>query len=97
VNGRELPAAEWLVWSQIVGAPIQRGRYWLDARGDAGYEGNPTPTVNLYAAAAQNRQGSGAGGGDNFWSSRFSAGNSNASNTQGYVSVPGYGPVGYGF
>ncbi|MEZ5148522.1 MAG: hypothetical protein R2759_15995 [Bacteroidales bacterium] len=26
-----------------------------------------------------------------------SAGNSNADNTQGYVSVPGYGPVGYGF
>lgn len=36
-------------------------------------------------------------GGENFWSTRFSAGNSNAQNTQGYVSVPGHGPVGNGF
>ena len=41
--------------------------------------------------------GGSGGGGDNFWSSMLGAGNSNADNTQGYVSVPGYGPVGYGF
>ena len=40
--------------------------------------------------------GGGGGGGDNFWSSRFSAGNSN-NQGQGYVSVPGHGPIGYGF
>lgn len=95
VNGRHLPQGEWLVWSQILGYWIMPGRYWLDAYGNAGYEGNPIPTTNLYTATQQN--GAGGGGGDNFWTSRFSAGNSNAGNTQGYVSVPGHGPVGYGF
>jgi len=93
VNGRELPQAEWIVWSQILGYYIQQGSYWLDQSGNAGYAGVPYPLVNLYSAALQNSYGTG-GSGDNFWSSRFSAGNSNAGNTQGYVSVPGYGPVG---
>lgn len=97
VNGRELPQPEWLIWSYMLGYPIQMGNYWLDAQGNAGYVGNPVPTVNLFVAAAQNAYGGRGGSGDNFWSSRFSAGNSNADNTQGYVSVPGHGPVGYGF
>jgi hypothetical protein len=99
VNGRELPQNEWLVWSALLGYPIQRGSYWLDAKGNAGYVGNPTPTVNLYAAArAQQYRHRGAGrGSDNFWSTRFSAGNSDRGGTRGYVSVPGHGPVGYGF
>ncbi|MBT8080943.1 MAG: hypothetical protein KJO56_00810 [Gammaproteobacteria bacterium] len=97
VNGRELPQEEWLIWSYMLGYPIQMGNYWLDAQGNAGYVGNPIPTVNLFAASMQNSYGGQGGGGDNFWSSRFSAGNSNADNTQGYVSVPGHGPVGYGF
>ena len=97
VNGRELPQSEWVIWSYMLGAPIQMGAYWLDAQGNAGYVGNPIPTVNLFMAAMQNSYQGQGGGGDNFWSSRFSAGNSNADNTQGYVSVPGHGPVGYGF
>lgn len=97
VNGRELPQSEWLIWSYMLGYPIQMGAYWLDAQGNAGYVGNPNPTVNLFVAASQNAYQGQGGSGDNFWSSRFSAGNSNASNTQGYVSVPGHGPVGYGF
>ncbi len=97
VNGRELPQAEWLIWSYMLGTPIQMGAYWLDAQGNAGYVGNPIPTVNLFVAASQNAYYGQGGSGDNFWSSRFSAGNSNAGNTQGYVSVPGHGPVGYGF
>ena len=96
VNGRELPQNEWLVWSTLLGAPIQRAAYWLDAQGNAGYEGNPTPTVNLYAASQRNRYRN-QGGADNFWTSRFSAGNSDRGGTRGYVSVPGHGPVGYGF
>ena len=32
-----------------------------------------------------------------FSSTRFSPGNLNADNSQGYVSVPGYGPVDYRF
>ena len=101
VNGRQLPQAEWLVWSQLLGYMIQPGRYWLDENGNAGTEGNPTPTENLYLAAQRNAYSGGgaggAGGGDNFWSSRFSAGNYDSGNQRGYVSVPGHGPVGYGF
>lgn len=96
INGRELPAVEASVWSAMLGAPIQPGRYWMDGMGNAGYEGSPLAVVNLFAAARQNGVGA-AGGGDNFWSSRFSAGNFDQGNARGYVSVPGHGPVGYGF
>jgi hypothetical protein len=96
VNGRELPQLEWAVWSQLLGYVIQPGRYWLDENGNAGYEGNPIPTENLYMAA-QHNYSDGSGGGDNIWSTRFSAGNYDSNNQRGYVSVPGYGPVSYGF
>ena len=97
VNGRELPQSEWLIWSYMLGAPIQIGAYWLDEQGNAGYEGSAVPLVNLYVAAQQNAYAGEGGGGDNFWSTRFSAGNFDSGNTRGYVSVPGHGPVGYGF
>jgi len=101
VNRRQLPQSEWIVWSTVLGAAIQPGRYWLDAKGNAGYEGDPTPTVNLYVAAAQNAQsraGGGARGGDNGWHTRFSSGNYNDDNSVGYVSVPGVGVIGsYGY
>ena len=95
INGRELPQGEWMVWSYMLGTPILAGSYWLDASGNAGYAGSPMPIVNLYAAARQNSYNGQGGSGDNFWSSRFSAGNSDGD--RGYVSVPGHGPVGYGF
>lgn len=97
INGREIPQNEWLVWSYILGYWIQPGSYWLDDMGNAGYEGNPVPVVNLFLAGQQNAYSGGGGSGDNFWSSRFSAGNYDSGNQRGYVSVPGYGPVGYGF
>jgi hypothetical protein len=97
VNRRELPQSEWAVWSYIIGSWIQPGAYWLDHNGNAGYEGNPIPTINLYVAAQQNAYRGQGGSGDNFWSTRFSAGNYDSGNQRGYVSVPGYGPVGYGF
>ena len=97
VNGRELPQLEWLIWSYMLGYPIQVGSYWLDEKGNAGYEGNPQPLVNLYSAAQQNAYSGQGGSGDNFWSTRFSAGNSDSGNQRGYVSVPGHGPIGYGF
>jgi len=81
-----------------VGSWIKPGEYWLDAQGNAGYEGNPAPVINLYPLPRQNscrRQG--RSGGDNFWSSRFCAGDSDAYNSRGYVNVPRYGSVGYGF
>lgn len=92
INGRELTRGEWVLLSSLVGTPVMPGRYWLDASGNAGLEGSPIPLVNLMIAAQR-----GVGGGDNFWSTRFSAGNCDAGNTCGYVSVPGVGPVGYGF
>lgn len=97
VNGRELHQSEWAVWSYMLGYWIQPGNYWLDEQGNAGYVGNSLPVVNLYMAAQQNAYQGQGGNGDNFWSSRFSAGNYDAGNQQGYVSVPGHGPVGYGF
>lgn len=97
VNGRELPQLEWAVWSYIIGYYIQPGSYWLDGNGNVGYQGSNIPVLNLFEIARKNAYSGKGGAGDNFWSTRFSAGNSNADNTQGYVSVPGYGPVGYGF
>ena len=94
INGRELPQLEWVVWSQVLGYWIQMGSYWFDDKGNAGYEGNPTPVVNLYYAASQNGYQGNSGGGDNFWSTRFSAGNSYGGT--GYVSLPGGGMVSYG-
>jgi len=97
VNKRELPQLEWAIWSYILGYYIPAGSYWLDAQGNVGNEGSGIPVVNLFMAAQKNSYSGKGNGGDNFWSSRFGAGNSNADNSQGYVSVPGYGPVGYGF
>ncbi len=97
VNGRELPQLEWAVWSYLLNYYIQPGSYWLDAKGNVGYEGYDVVVVNLFVAARQNSYSGKGSGGDNFWSTRFSAGNSSQDNSQGYVSVPGYGPVGYGF
>ena len=101
VNGRHLPYAEWATWSHLMGYLILPGRYWLDGQGNAGFEGNPMPTDNLYLAAQRNSyqsgQSGGGGGGDNTWSTRFSAGNYDSGGSRGYVSVPGHGPVGYGF
>ena len=96
VNGRELPQAEWVVWSQVLGYWIQQGSYWFDSNGNAGYVGNPTPVVNLYSAASQNAYSGNSAEGGGFWSTRFSAGNSYAGNQTGYVSLPGGGVVGYG-
>jgi hypothetical protein len=97
LNGRNLPQSEVMVFSAIWGTYIEPARYWLDGQGNVGYEGVPIPVGNLYSQmAARAMGGGGAGGGDNFWNTRFSAGNYNADNTSGYVSVPGVGPVGYG-
>lgn len=97
INGRELPQQEWAIWSYIIGNYILPGSYWFDSNGNVGYEGNNIPVLNMFVIARQNSYSGKGSGGDNFWSSRFGAGNSNADNSQGYVSVPGYGPVGYGF
>jgi hypothetical protein len=74
----------------------------------AGYRGNLTANGNAFdlRGIVQNGLHTGTFGDDldallfqddNFWSTRFSAGNYDSGNQRGYVSVPGHGPVGYGF
>jgi len=94
INGRELTGTEVGYISRLLDTPAIPGRYWLDAFGNCGIEGIMIPLVNFYEVS---RARFGAGGGDNFWSSHFGAGNFDSGNTRGYVSVPGHGPVGYGF
>ena len=94
MNGRNLTAVEVNYIAMLLQTPAMPGRYWLDAYGNCGIEGLPVPLVNFYDVS---RMRFGSGGGDNFWSSHFSAGNYDSGNTRGYVSVPGHGPVGYGF
>ena len=91
-NGRELTRSEVAIVESLIHTTAPPGRYWFAANGNVGLEGSIIPLVNLAATG-----GSSGGRGDSFWSTHFSAGNSNADNSQGYVSVPGYGPVGYGF
>jgi hypothetical protein len=97
INGRELHMMDVLALQQMVA--VLPGRYWLDAYGNCGYEGGPA-LGNLYqlaqTAAMARGSGGGGGNGDNFWFSRFSAGNYDPNSGSGYVSVPGYGPVGFG-
>jgi hypothetical protein len=53
VNGREIHPDE-LQYLRALFGPVHRARYWLNARGIAGYEGGP-PQFNLVAAAQQSR------------------------------------------
>lgn len=90
INGRELHGQD-LAALQSLSGYIAPGKYWMDVHFNAGIEGGPA-LVNYKSLATLRNRGS-----DNFWSSRYSAGNSNADNSQGYVNVPGHGPVGYGY
>lgn len=61
VNGREIHPRE-LAYLQALYGPVNLGRYWLDARGIAGYEGGPAQ-FDLRAAAMSRgaRQNAGYG------------------------------------
>lgn len=62
INGRHLPQQDVIALQRLTG-PIQRGQYWLDAQGNAGFIGGPT-LVNLRSLAQSKglyRQGSGVG------------------------------------
>ena len=63
VNGRRLPSVELQYLQRLFGV-ILPGRYWLDATGNAGFEGGPA-LVNLAAAARQAQGGSRGYGGWN--------------------------------
>ncbi len=94
VNGREIDATDYVSLAYILGGWIQPGRYWLDGVGNYGYEGYDFPVGNLYVLMV-GAQGGGSGG-DNHWSTRFSAGNYNADNSAGYVQCPDGTFVSYG-
>jgi len=57
VNGRELHALDVAGLQQIT--PVAPGRYWVNALGFCGYEGNPIPLLNLAALAEAARAKSG--------------------------------------
>jgi hypothetical protein len=59
VNGREIHPRE-LSYLQGLYGSVGAGRYWLDARGIAGYEGGP-PQFDLRAAAMSRRSQGSAG------------------------------------
>jgi hypothetical protein len=92
LNGRELNLREALTIQATFGA-VYRGRWWLDGRtGSWGMEGNPMPLGNIVASLRAQRATGRSG--DNFWSSRLAAGNSNGD--CGYVNVGGGQIVGTG-
>jgi hypothetical protein len=59
INGREIHPAERAYLEYLIGAAIAPGRYFLDADGNAGVEGQE-PTINLAVAAQQRRGGGGS-------------------------------------
>ncbi len=69
INGRELPQFDLIMLTRLIGF-IVPGRYYLDANGNAGFEGGP-PLANLIAAS---RQAQRAGGGDLWYSAANNAG-----------------------
>jgi hypothetical protein len=60
INGRQLHIQDALALQALLGA-VYPGRYWVDAQGNAGFEGGP-PLVNL-VVVARARAAQGAGGG----------------------------------
>ena len=57
VNGRELHPMDVTALQRIT--VVQPGRFWVDAIGNCGYEGNPQPIVNLVQLANAARTASG--------------------------------------
>lgn len=62
VNNRQLQPSEVLYLSNLVGAPLQVGRYFVDGQGNAGVEGGPV-LINLVQAANSRRAATGGNGG----------------------------------
>ncbi len=67
INGREISQQEYMFLYSIFGQVIP-GRYWINAQGIGGIEGQPTPMFNIVAAAQQAAamQGGGAYGGGQY-------------------------------
>jgi hypothetical protein len=91
VNGREIHAYDLLALQQVTG-PIMPGRYFIDSRGLAGFEGGP-PLWNLAAMAAQSH---GGGDGSNTWQSRLTGASGFSDGHTGAVFLPNGGIVSTG-
>jgi hypothetical protein len=63
INGRQLPDSDVIALMQM-GIPVQQGRWWVDAFGNAGAEGGP-PLFNLRVMAQQALRT--RGGGDSIY------------------------------
>ena len=68
INGREIHPADARVLWQYTGYPPRRGRYWVDAQGNFGYE-RGAMIGNLHALA----RAKGGAGGQKSWTSRVDA------------------------
>ena len=101
INGRQMQQSEAVVLARLFGYPQPiPGKYWLDANGDLGILGYALPFGNVYFAISQSQVSRNTSG-SNFWTQGlYSGGNyytgSNGRPSQGYVSVPGYGPISHG-
>lgn len=65
INGRELHPGDVQALQALLGTRVLPGRWWVDAMGNAGYEGGPA-LMNLHAIARQNSRG---GGGNPYYRS----------------------------
>lgn len=61
LNGRQVPASEMQFYNLLLGH-IQPGRYWLDAQGNVGFEGQPAVANLVVAAVAAGVTTNGGGG-----------------------------------
>lgn len=100
-NGRQLQKAEAFYIAKIFGynSPVP-GQYWLEANGNIGFKGYALAFGNIYSAIARSHRNRPSNS-KNFWSSGlYSGGNyytgGGGQPSVGYVSVPGYGPIGHG-
>lgn len=104
INNRQLQSNEAIQLANLFGyyKPVP-GRYWMNSNGDIGVEGYGYAIGNIYMAIAiaQRTRANWSTQSGNLWSSGLSSGGNyytgaNGQPSQGYVSVPGYGPVSHG-
>jgi len=68
INGRRLHYIDVIGLQRMLGT-VYPGRYWVDAQGNAGYEGGPA-LVNLLVIARQRSGNRSGGGGSSSWYSK---------------------------
>lgn len=84
INGREIHPLDYMALQRLLGV-ILPGRYFVDAFGNAGFEGGP-PVVNLLMLAQQ-----GAGGGGGGYHRRTSSGYLGSNGSTSYFFDPSTG------